>query len=61
MSRTGCCYHNAVMERFFWSLKHEWTKFDTVPDINQTRITVLRASVFQTVASGWKVISSTRP
>jgi len=26
MSRTGCCYDNAVMERFFWSLKHEWTK-----------------------------------
>lgn len=25
MSRTGCCYDNAVMERFFWSLKYEWT------------------------------------
>lgn len=25
MSRTGCCYDNAAMERFFWSLKHEWT------------------------------------
>lgn len=24
MSRTGCCYDNAAMERFFWSLKHEW-------------------------------------
>jgi putative transposase len=23
MSRTGCRYDNAVMERFFWSLKHE--------------------------------------
>ena len=25
MSRTGNCYDNAAMERFFWSLKHEWT------------------------------------
>ena len=61
MSRTGCCDHNAAMERLFCSLKHEWTKFDTVADISQTRITVLRASVFQTVASGWEVISNTRP
>ncbi len=40
MSRTGCCYDNAVMERFFWSLKHEWTKFETFADINQTRASV---------------------
>ena len=25
MSGTGCCYDNAVTERFFWSLKDEWT------------------------------------
>ena len=29
MSRTDCCYDNAVMERFFWSLKHEWSRFET--------------------------------
>ena len=28
MSRTGCCYDNAAMERFFWSLKHEWTNHE---------------------------------
>ena len=28
MSRTGCCYDNAVVERFFWSLKHEWTNHE---------------------------------
>jgi putative transposase len=28
MSRMGCCYDNAVMERFFWSLKHEWIKHE---------------------------------
>jgi len=42
MSRTGCCYDNAVMERFFWSLKHEWTTFEHFADINQAR-----RSVFQ--------------
>lgn len=42
MSRTGCCYDNAVMERFFWSLKHEWTKFETFENFEQ-----VRASVFQ--------------
>lgn len=42
MSRTGCCYDNAVMERFFWSLKHEWTKFDTFADINEARLSVFR-------------------
>lgn len=40
MSRTGCCYDNAVMERFFWSLKHEWTKFENFADINQARQSV---------------------
>ena len=40
--QTGCCYDNAVMERFFWSLKHEWTKFESFADINQAR-----RSVFQ--------------
>lgn len=42
MSRKGCCYDNAVMERFFWSLKHEWTKFDTFADINEARLSVFR-------------------
>ena len=31
MSRTGECYDNAVAERFFWSLKHEWTKHERSP------------------------------
>lgn len=42
MSRTGCCYDNAVMERFFWSLKHEWTKFEDFADINQARTSVFQ-------------------
>jgi len=42
MSRTGCCYDNAVMERFFWSLKHEWTNDRNFTDLNDAR-----ASVFQ--------------
>ena len=40
MSRTGCCYDNAVMERFFWSLKHEWTNVEDFADIKQVRQSV---------------------
>lgn len=40
MSRTGCCYDNAVMERFFWSIKHEWTKFDSFADIQDATLSV---------------------
>ena len=51
MSRNGCCerlivaehcYDNAVTELSFWSLKHEWTRFDDFANINQAR-----SSVFQ--------------
>lgn len=40
MSRTGCCYDNAVMERFFWSIKHEWTKFEAFADLEEARLSV---------------------
>jgi len=42
MSRTGCCYDNAVMERFFWSLKHEWTNFEDFDDIEDARLSVFQ-------------------
>ena len=42
MSRTGCCYDNAVMERFFWSLKHEWTNHQTFQNPADARLSVLR-------------------
>lgn len=42
MSRTGCCYDNAVAERFFWSLKHEWTKHETFNDIEAARWSVFK-------------------
>ena len=42
MSRTGCCYDNAVVERFFWSLKHEWTKFEEFEDLDQARASVFK-------------------
>ena len=42
MSRTGCCYDNAVAERFFWSLKHEWTKFETYTDLESARWSVFK-------------------
>lgn len=42
MSRVGCCYDNAVMERFFWSLKHEWTKHASYSDITEARLDVFQ-------------------
>ena len=42
MSRTGCCYDNAVMERFFWSLKHEWTKHQRFADLEEARLSVFK-------------------
>jgi putative transposase len=42
MSRKGCCYDNAVAERFFWSLKHEWTKHETFRDLSDARLSVFK-------------------
>lgn len=42
MSRTGCCYDNAVMERFFWSLKHEWTKHESFEHLEHARLSVFK-------------------
>jgi putative transposase len=42
MSRTGCCYDNAVMERFFWSLKQEWTNHESYDDLQEARIGVFK-------------------
>jgi putative transposase len=40
MSRRGCCYDNAVMERFFWSLKHEWTNHERFANLEEARLSV---------------------
>lgn len=42
MSRTGCCYDNAVAERFFWSLKHEWTNHEQFANLKEARLSVFR-------------------
>jgi putative transposase len=42
MSRTGCCYDNAAMERFFWSLKYEWTNHDSYADLEAARLGVFK-------------------
>jgi len=42
MSRTGNCYDNAVAERFFWSLKHEWTKHYEYADLESARLSVFK-------------------
>jgi putative transposase len=42
MSRTGNCYDNAVAERFFWSLQHEWTKHEEYENLEQARLSVFK-------------------
>ncbi len=42
MSRTGNCYDNAVMERFFWSLKHEWTKHESFENLDDAQWSVFK-------------------
>ena len=44
MSRNGCCYDNAVAERFFWSLKNEWGKHETLRNFEEARWNVFRYS-----------------
>lgn len=40
MSRRGNCYDNAVMERFFWSLKQEWSNHAVYEDLPAARLSV---------------------
>ena len=42
MSRAGSCYDNAVMERFFWSLKHEWTGHENFENLAAARLSVFK-------------------
>ncbi len=37
MSRPGSCHDNAVAERFFWSLKYEWTNHVTLTNLEDAR------------------------
>jgi putative transposase len=42
MSRSGSCYDNAVMERFFWSLKHEWSNHEQFENLAAARLSVFK-------------------
>lgn len=42
MSRTGNCYDNAVIERFFWSLKYEWTNHETFAHLLAAQLSVFK-------------------
>jgi putative transposase len=42
MSGRGSCYDNAVMERFFWSLKHEWTNHENFENLAAARLSVFK-------------------
>lgn len=42
MSRLGNYYDNDVAERFFWSLKHEWTKHESYYMLEDARLSVFK-------------------
>ena len=42
MRRRGCCYDNAVMERFFWSLQYEWTNHAQFANLEEARLSVFK-------------------
>jgi putative transposase len=42
MSRSGSCHDNAAMERFFWSLKHEWTNHESFDHLADARLSVFK-------------------
>lgn len=42
MSRPGDCYDNAVAERFFWSLKHEWTNHKSFATLQEAQLSVFK-------------------
>lgn len=42
MSHRGDCYDNAVAERFFWSLKHEWTRHENYGNLEEARLSVFK-------------------
>lgn len=42
MSPTRCCYDDAVMERFFWSLNHEWTDHESFRNLEDARRSMFR-------------------
>ena len=42
MSRTGNCYDNAIAERFFRSLKQEWTNHHEYADLETARLSVFK-------------------
>ena len=35
-------HHSAVAERFFWSLKHEWTQHERFADLEAARMSVFK-------------------
>ena len=42
MSPAVCRYDNTVAERFFWSLRHELTKFESYENLDKVKISVYK-------------------
>ena len=56
MSGKGACWDNAVMERFFKSLKHEWIYKDIMKNHDKTRIDIVKMLACILILLAWQSV-----
>lgn len=61
MSHVGYCYDNAVMERFLWSLRHEWTNHHHHADIEDARASSNTSKLFTTPSVSTRLWTTSHP
>jgi hypothetical protein len=53
MGRTGGCWDITVTERFFWSLKHEWAKHESLDNTERQGSVCSNTSKVTTIQCGY--------